>query len=427
MSLRGDELPSIVGEVPGPASRALVDLLAQHECPAITARRSRRASALGTVQDDPMVWKEAVGACVRDVDGNTYIDLTSGFSVALLGHRHPAVVTAIQRQSDVLLHAMGDAFPDRERVLLLQELAGLTPDGLDVAILGTSGSDAVDAAVKTAVLATGRPGVVTFDGSYHGLALGVLPLQGYRPAFAHPFEAITHPHVHRLPWGCEPEALTRLLARHSIGLVLAEPILGRGGIHPPPTGWLVKIASASREAGALFALDEIQTGLGRTGSWWAGTTEGVVPDLMCVGKALGGGVPLSACLGTRAVMDAWGASDGEAIHTQTFLGNPLACAAARASLAALTEVHAPERCEERGLMLQSALVPLGLPLRGRGLMRAVELPADGLAVSRALQQRGILALPAGPTSLGLLPPLCITDRQIDHVVNALGQVLSDLM
>jgi len=414
------------GEVPGPGSQALVDLLAEHECPAITARRSRRAADLGATQDDPMVWREAVGACVRDVDGNTYIDLTSGFTVALLGHRHPDVVSAIQRQSDVLLHAMGDAFPDRERILLLQELATLTPQGLDVAILGTSGSDAVDAVVKTALLATGRPGVVTFDGSYHGLALGVLPLQGYRPAFAHPFESITHPHVHKLPWGCEPEALKRLLAHHAIGLVLAEPILGRGGIHPPAPGWLATIASLSREAGALFALDEIQTGLGRTGSWWAGTTEGVVPDLMCVGKALGGGVPLSACIGTRKVMDAWGASNGEAIHTQTFLGNPLACAAARASLAALRAVDAPERCVERGQQMERALLPLGLPLRGRGLMRAVELPADGLTVSRALLQRGILALPAGPTSLGLLPPLCITDAQIDHTAAALGKVLGDL-
>lgn len=425
MTLRGDELPSVTGAVPGPASQSKVDVLARHECPAITARRARRATELKRPQDDPIVWSEAVGACVRDVDENVFLDLTSGFAVALLGHRHPEVVAAIQRQSDILLHAMGDAFPDHERILLLEEIAALTPEGLDVAILGTSGSDAVDATIKTALLSTGKPGVVTFSGGYHGLSLGVLPLQGYRPEFSEPFQAITHPHVHQLPWGCELELLEQVLATHHVGLVLAEPILGRGGIHPPPSGWLGQVASAARTRGALFALDEIQSGLGRTGTWWAGTHEGVVPDLMCVGKALGGGLPISACLGTREVMDAWAASQGEAIHTQTFLGNPLACAAARAALRALKDADAPARCAGRGAALENALAPLNLPMRGRGLMRAVELPADSLAVSRGLLRRGVLALPAGPKSLGLLPPMCITDEQMAYAARALKETIEE--
>ena len=220
--------------------------------------------------------------------------------------------------------------------------------------------------------------------------------------------------------------LQRVLEQHEIGLVLAEPILGRGGIHAPPSGWLAQVAATARQHGALFALDEIQSGLGRTGSWWAGSHEHVVPDLMCVGKALGGGLPLSACVGTREVMDAWAASQGEAIHTQTFLGNPLACAAARASLSTLKASNAPAQCEERGSALERAFAPLGLGMRGRGLMRAIELPVNGLAASRSLQRRGVLALPAGPTSLGLLPPMCITDDQLGYAAQALKTTLEEL-
>ena len=185
------------------------------------------------------------------------------------------------------------------------------------------------------------------------------------------------------------------------------------------------MANAARKRGALFALDEVQSGLGLTGSWWAGSHERVVPDLMCVGKALGGGLPISACVGTREVMDAWAASQGEAIHTQTFLGNPLACAAARAALGALKASDAPTRCVAKGEALEHAFHPLRRAMRGRGLMRAVELPADSLAVSRGLQRRGVLALPAGPKSLGLLPPMCITDEQVAYAARALEETLEE--
>jgi 4-aminobutyrate aminotransferase-like enzyme len=417
--MTGTELPALVTEVPGPESRAAVDVLARHECPAITARRARRAALLGVADDDPIVWAEAIGANVRDVDGNLFVDLTSGFGVALVGHRHPAVVASAAAQAQRLVHAMGDAWPDASRVALLRRLAAFAPPGLVVAILGLSGSDAIDAAVKTAVLATGRAGVLAFSGAYHGLALGVLGLQGYREAFTAPFRAVTHPSVTRLPYGCPAADLEQALGRGDIGLVVVEPILGRGGVRVPPAGWLAELASIARRHGALVCHDEVQTGLGRTGERFAGGE--VVPDLLCVGKALGGGYPLSACLGTVAAMSAWGASTGEALHTQTFLGHPIGCAAATAVLE-LLEGGLVEVVRRRGQVLAAAVGDAGFAVRGRGLLLALEVGTDALATSRALLRRGFLVLPADATSLQLVPPVTLADAQVEAFVQALVEL-----
>jgi len=413
--MTGTSLPHLLTPVPGPASRAAVDLLARHECPAITSRRERRAKALGAAHDDPIVWERALGANVEDVDGNVFVDLTAGFGVALLGHRHPDVVRAVQTQSERLLHAMGDAFPDLTRVRLLERLGALSAP-LSVGILGLSGSDAVDAAVKTAVLATGRTGVLAFGGAYHGLATGVLGLQAYKVDFTEPFRRIVHPEVTWLPYGADPDQVREVLDRGAVGLVLVEPVLGRGGTREPPPGWLGALRAEATRAGALLAFDEVLTGCGRTGEPWAGGA--VVPDLRCVGKALAGGMPLSACLGTPEVMDAWGRSTGEAIHTQTFLGHPVGCAAALAVLDHLG-TDLPARCLERGAHLAEALREAGFGVRGRGLMLAAELGRDALAASRALLARGFLVLPADGTSLQLTPPVVLTDAQTAAFVQAL--------
>lgn len=426
----GDQLPLIRTKVPGPKSRERVDVLARHECPAITARRARRASVLGTADDDPILWDQALGSNVLDVDGNRYVDLTSGFGVALVGHRHPAVVAAAHAQTDRLIHAMGDAWPDATRIRLLERLATVTPEGLDVAILGLSGSDAVDAAIKTAILATGRPGVLTFEGGYHGLALGVVALQGYKPAFTAPFSGIAHPRVVQLPYGCDPDLVRRAVKKHAVGLVLAEPIQGRGGVRTPPPGWLAAVADEARLQGAIFALDEIQTGLGRTGAVWSGPDQGIVPDLMCVGKALGGGFPLSACVGSSWVMDAWGASNGEALHTQTFLGHPVGCAAALAVLE-LVDDGLEVQAATVGTHLTSTLHAAGYEVQGKGAMLGVRIDSStgraadrSLALSRALLQRGFLVLPAGIQAevLCLTPPATITHEQCDAFVAALVDI-----
>ncbi|MCB9664289.1 MAG: aspartate aminotransferase family protein [Alphaproteobacteria bacterium] len=429
MSALGPLLPQLRTGVPGPASRALVDVLARHECPAITARRARRASALGQADDDPFVWEEAAGANVQDADGNVFVDLTAGFGVALLGHRDPRVVAAVHAQADRLLHAMGDAWPDARRIALLARLAGLAPPGLTQAILGLSGADAIDALVKTALLASGRPGVVVFEGAYHGLALGVLGLQAYKPAFTDPFRAIVHPAVRVLPWGADGATVRDALADGQVGLVLVEPIQGRGGMRPAPAGWLAMLTAEAHAAGALLGVDEIQCGLGRAGSTWAVTHDEVVPDLLATGKALGGGLPLSACLGSREVMAAWGASAGEALHTQTFLGHPLGCAAALAVLDAVEADDLPARCTAVGARLAAGLGQRGLAVRGRGLMLGVRLDVPAFPVARALLRRGFVVLPAGAGEaevLGLTPPACLTDAQQDAFLGALDEALAEV-
>jgi 4-aminobutyrate aminotransferase-like enzyme len=396
----GTALPSLRTEVPGPASRAWVDRLAARECPAVTARRARRAAALGTADTDPIVWAEAVGCNVRDVDGNVFVDLTAGFGVATVGHRHPRVVAAATAQAGALVHAMGDAFPDPRRIELMERLCALT--GMDRCILGLSGSDAVEAAIKTAWVATGRERILAFEGGYHGLASAPLAALGYhRDDFRGPFAGMLGQHVDVVPFGRLPP-LDRYAA------VIVEPVQGRGGMREVD---LAPIHAAARDAGALVIHDEIFSGIGRTGRWLAADLK---PDVLCVGKALGGGFPLSACLGTAAAMDAWGASRGEAIHTQTFLGHPVGCAAALAVL----EVVEPLMARVAPLR---ARLSAGLPTTGRGLMLGIAVPR-ALAVSRALLARGFIVLPTGEKgeALGVTPPLTMTDEQADAFVEALA-------
>ncbi len=414
--MTGADLPRLRTAVPGPASRAWVDRLAAHECPAITARRARRAASLGVADADPIVWDEAVGSNVRDVDGNVFIDLEAGFGVASLGHRHPEVVAAGQAQLGRLPHAMGDAFPDPRRIALMEQLCART--GLDRVILGSSGSDAVEAAVKTARLATGRARILSFTGGYHGLASAPLALVGYHvDAFRAPFAPLLGTHGDLAPYGGPLPDL------HPYAAVLVEPVQGRGGMRAPPDGWLEALHAAARAAGALVVHDEIYCGLGRAGAW----TSTPRPDVLCLGKALGGGFPISACVGTADAMDAWGASTGEAIHTQTFLGNPVGCAMALASLAALTALDAPRRARDLGDAWRAELarIPGVSRVSGRGLMLGVHVP-DALRVTRALLERGFIALPCGERAeaLGLTPPLTITDAQLDAATAAIHDAVT---
>jgi len=414
--MTGADLPNLVTSIPGPASRGWIDRLAKRECPAITARRARRADALGVADTDPIVWAAAVGANIEDVDGNRFVDLTAGFGVAGVGHRNPAVVEAAKAQLDTLVHAMGDAFPDTGRVLLLEKLAELT--GMSHGILGSSGSDAVEAALKTARVATGRDGVLAFDGGYHGLTYGALSVLGYKAdAFRAPFAGQLGGHVQWSPFGDMPASFA------DVGAVILEPIQGRGGIVVPPMGWLEELRSRCDRDGALLIFDECYTGFGRTGAWFAHQEEGVKPDLLCVGKALGGGFPISACLGTAEVMAAWGASKGEALHTQTFLGNPLGCAMALASLGYMERKELPARAAQIGSWLAGELSRFGA-VRGRGLLLGVEIPG-ALQVSRALLERGYLLLPAGPAAevLAITPPLTITQHQLVGFLDALGDAV----
>src|SRR5215468_4321109 len=401
-----EQLPPLLRTaVPGPRSRAHAARLAEVE--------SRSATCV--LPTPPVVWERASGSNVWDVDGNRFVDLTAGFGVANVGHAHPRVVEAVQEQVERLVHALGDVHPARVKVALLEALARRFPGGGPAkALLGTSGSDAVEAALETALLATGRAGVVAFEGAYHGLALGALDAT-HRPFFRDPFAA-------RLPgatcfarFGDADDARRAAReSRHGVGAVLVEPIQGRGGERVPPRGFLRALRELCDAEGWLLVIDEVYTGFGRTGRWFACEDEGVVPDLLCVGKGLAGGMALSACVGRAEVMDRWPASQGESLHTQTFLGHPPACAAALASLAVLEEEKLPERAAEVGARALARLrrtladEPGIRDVRGRGLLLGIECDTPGRAARACAGAlaRGILVVASGDDGrvVSITPP-----------------------
>ena len=417
--------------LPAAVGQAWVERLAASECPALTTRRKRREEQTGA-SHDPIVWTEARGANVLDVDGNRYVDLTSGFGVAFIGHRHPRVVEALKSQADRLLHALGDLHPSDRKVELLERLCALSPWRDARAMLSLSGADAVTAALKTAVLATGRPGVIAFEGGYHGLSYGPLAVSGYAERFRAPFREQLQAKVSFAPWPSDEAAVARTLAAlphdwSEIGAVIVEPIQGRAGVRVPPKGFLATLERISHEHGALLIVDEIFTGLGRCGSWWRSTEDGAVPDLLCVGKALGGGLPISACLGKEEVMAAWGTPDEEAIHTGTFYGDPLGCAAALATLELIESDGLIDAAASRGHAFADALRSSSASgiteVRQAGMLLGLQLeePMQALSLARRLLERGYLVLPAGAEAdvLQLAPPVTLTDAQRDAFIETL--------
>jgi len=412
------DLESILTEIPGPRSRALAAELARYE--------ARGVTYLGV--DYPVFWDSASGALVTDADGNRYIDLTSAFGVAATGHTNPSVASAIGEQARRLIHGMGDVHPTEVRTRLLARLAELAPGDLHKTYLSTSGAEAIEFALKTALLATGKPRAIAYRGAYHGLSLGALEVAGI-DKFRAPFAPLVADRATFLPYpGAETTVESALGAvRDALahdadaGAIVVEPVQGRGGVIVPPAGFLRGLRALCDERGLLLILDEIYTGFGRTGTMFACEREGVVPDLLCVGKALAGGVPLSATIGTPRVMDAWPPSTGEALHTSTFLGNPLACAAALANLDEIARLHVLGRVRQHETALAERLERLR-PLRGVrdvrgiGFLWAVEFEDAALAnriVVRGLAN-GVILLQSGPTgtSITVAPPLTIAGKQL---------------
>ena len=342
-------LPELVTLIPGPRSRKLADELRAHESRNITY----------VSPGFPVFWERAHGVNVWDVDGNRFLDLTSGFGVASLGYTPQSIVEAMQDQSTRLYHAMGDVHPSAEKAALCRRLSQLTFEkwnlGPGKVILTNSGSEAVEAALKTAWLATKRRGVLAFTGGYHGLGYGALTVTG-RSLFRDPFHAqladfasfLPFPHCQQCPYEampCEPAACLpdcmntflcqaeNLLAKGDIGAILVEPVQGRGGEVVPPEWFLPLLRSLADQYGVLLIFDEIYTGFYRTGTRFACDHGNIQPDIICLGKALTSGFPLAACVARAKVMDnAWPESTGEALHTSTFLGNPLGCRMALQSL-----------------------------------------------------------------------------------------------
>jgi 4-aminobutyrate aminotransferase/(S)-3-amino-2-methylpropionate transaminase len=440
MSKPGQSLPELRTQVPGPLSRRAAERLAQVESPSVDARRLLRARESGR-EMAPIVYASGEGANVVDLDGNRYVDMAAGFGALLLGHRPAAVSRAVAAQSERLWLALGDLFGSDAKAELCERVASLYPEPGARVMLGSSGADAVTAALKTAVLATGKPGVVAFEGAYHGLSHGPLAACGFKPSFRAPFAEQLNGHVSFAPYPADDAALGRTLEAveaalrsDDVGCVLVEPVLGRGGCVEPPASLLPELRRLCDARGVLLVADEIWTGLGRAGAWLATVDRGVVPDVMCLGKGLGGGLPVSACVGSARAMAAWGAHGGTTIHTATHFGAPLACAAALATLDELRDRGLVERSRQVGdrwrARLRERTLGRGVAsVRGQGMMVGVVLEggaARTLDVSRGLLERGWIVVTGGAAGdvLTLTPALDIDEVLLDGFVEALAGVLS---
>ncbi|HSO32999.1 MAG TPA: aspartate aminotransferase family protein [Labilithrix sp.] len=431
------ELPDVSVPPPGPRSRALAARLEAVESPAFEARRDQRAATSGAEQA-PIVYARGEGSNVHDVDGNRYVDLTAGFGALVLGYAPNAASEAARAAADTLSLALGDVYPSEPKVRACEAIAALFPEPGARVMLGLSGADAVTCALKTAALSTGKPGVIAFEGAYHGLSYGPLAACGLSASFREPFAAQLGVPVTFAPYPASDDprgvgvaleaslgAVRAALRTGTIGAVLVEPLLGRGGCVVPPVSFLPALRSLADEAGALLVLDEVWTGLGRSGALLAGEQSGVVPDLVCLGKGLGGGVPISACVGRARVMEAWGKHGGSTIHTGTHFGSPPACAAALATLEAVRGGLA-ERAGLVGARWLEELAAIA-PVRGRGLMVGVQLrdAAQALAVARGLLARGWIVLTGGTRGdvLTLSPALTIAPELLSAFGRELAAVI----
>jgi 4-aminobutyrate aminotransferase-like enzyme len=453
-------LPELRTEIPGPRSRELAARL----------RRVESRNVTMVTGAWPVFWERAEGVNVWDADGNRFLDFTAGFGVAGLGHSSTPVRDALTAQAGRLLHAMGDVHPAESKVELCEVLGELTFErwnaGRGKVILGNSGSDAIEAALKTAVLHSGKPGVLVFEGAYHGLGYGALEasaLEFFRAPFAAQLGrfavSVPYPYCYRCPFGhgggfaleggefpnCSSACLGDLgkriraeISRREIGAILVEPVQGRGGDIVPPRDFLRLLRQICDEEKILLIADEIYTGLNRTGRLFACEHSDVVPDIICLGKALTSGFPLSACVGRADVMDAWPESSGEALHTSTFLGNPLGCAMALASLREHAKPETAAKVRAAGRHLRAALEKIRSPrignLRGVGLLVGVEIvgadgapdPAAAARCVAALLKQGLLLLAGGRHGnvISLAPPFDLAPEESELLAYRLAEALA---
>jgi 4-aminobutyrate aminotransferase / (S)-3-amino-2-methylpropionate transaminase / 5-aminovalerate transaminase len=440
----GQDLPFIRTRPPGPQSRSWLTRARRTSVPMGPKRPAPSASGVRTdIPAGTIVYFSAKGSNVLDVDGNRYVDLAGGFGAMLIGHSHPNVVRILEFQSRRLLQALGDVFPSEAKIALMDRLVELHPRGDAQVILGQSGADAVSAALKTAALYTGRPGVIAFEGAYHGLSYGPLAACGLRASYREPFAAQLNSHVAFVAYPRDSshgqqalESAERALRSGAIGAVLIEPILGRGGCVVPPDEFLPELAQRAHAAGALIVADEIWTGLGRSGRMFHSQRGDFFPDLVCLGKGLGGGVPISAVIGESRIMGCW-AREHEVVETSTFAGAPLVCACAIATLDVISREQLSARAAEAGERFRAALraelsAASAVEVRGAGLMVGIDLgerPGAAAALQQALLRRGYITSTGGGQRevLVLTPPLNIAESLLAAFAPELGAEVRSLV
>jgi acetylornithine/N-succinyldiaminopimelate aminotransferase len=378
------------------------------------------ASMMLTYGLPPVALARGSGCTLWDVDGNSYLDLIGGIAVSALGHAHPALIEAVTRQVSTLAHT-SNLFLHERQVELAERLIGLL--GTDGRVFfANSGAEANEAAIKLVRRAqgSGRPVIVAAENSFHGRTMGALALTG-KESIRAPFEPFGV-QVRFVPYG-DVAAL-----EHAIGpdcaAVFLEPCLGEGGVIPAPAGYLRAARAACDAAGALLVLDEIQSGIGRTGEWFAYQREGVTPDVLTLAKGLGGGLPIGACIGLGKCGSALAKGD----HGSTFGGNPVACAAALAVLDTIERDGLLVNSAKVGAHLAAGIEALGHPMvtsvRGTGLWLAIALPGKaGTAVAATAQRAGFLINAVQPDAVRLAPPLILTEAEADSFIAALPAIL----
>ena len=373
----------------------------------------------GVYNKQPLVLMRGQGARLWDAGGREYIDCIGGHGVANVGHANPAVIRAVTEQVQRLVICPNGFYND-QRAHLLAELIRIAPPGLERAFLCNSGTEAVEAALKFARLTTGRTEVVAAMRGFHGRTFGALSATWRKP-YRQPFEPLV-PGFKFVPYN----RLARMeqAVSESTAAVILEIVQGEGGVIPGDGDYLRGVQALCQERGSLFIADEVQTGFGRTGRMFASFHHDLQPDLMCVAKSIAGGLPMGAVLiGPRV------AQLPKKAHGSTFGGNPLACAAALATIHTIESQRLPQRAAELGARLMAGLKGIPSPLirqvRGLGLMVGLELKGKSAPYLAGLAERGVLALAAGATVIRFLPPLVISAQDIDTVVEQVAAVLEE--
>jgi acetylornithine/LysW-gamma-L-lysine aminotransferase len=357
------------------------------------------------------------GASLFDVDGNEYLDCSSGHGVANLGHAHPKIAEALYKQANTLV-TLFESFPNDQRAMLMEKITSLVL-GLDRVFFCNSGAETVEAAFKFSRISTGRKNFIAAMRAFHGRTYGALSAtfnKKYRDGFEPLLPGVSHVSYNNI------EALEKAVNDETAAVIL-EAIQGEGGVYPASAEYIQAARRICDERGTLLIIDEIQSGFGRTGRMFAFQHFGVIPDLLVCAKSLAGGVPMGAVLIGEKVKNLV-----PGVHGSTFGGNPLSCAAANAALDVIIGEDLPGQAAAKGAYLMEKLKKIQSPnireVRGMGLMVGIEMKQKVTGYIKALQEKKVIALNAGMTVIRLLPPLVITYKQIDHLVDVLTQVLT---
>jgi 4-aminobutyrate aminotransferase len=423
--------PRIVTELPGPRARAIIE-------------RDQAVASPSLTRAYPLVAESGSGLVVTDVDGNRFLDFAAGIAVCSTGHAHPKVTAAIKEQADRLIHIAATDFYEPRYLELMERLAGIAPFAERARVfLTNSGTEAVEGAIKLARYHTGRPGIIAFEGGFHGRTLGSLSLTNSKIKQRAGFGPLV-PMVHHAPFprvrawregsGGDGSAelaylrhtvFGRQIAPRDVAAIVVEPIQGEGGYFPAPTAFLQGLRELCDEHGIVLIADEIQSGMGRTGRWWAIEDAGVEPDIVTVAKGIASGMPIGAFIGRESLWT-WPAG----AHGSTFAGNPV-CAAAALATIDIIESEGLAAAREMGERLRSGIEKLAagtdtvVDVRGRGLMIGVEFASHEAAeaVQDSAFRRGLLTLECGESSLRFSPPLVVDAAAVDTAVRIFGESL----